>query len=420
MTAGRVGKYRIAFVVGQTLGNAVYSKNLRAVVERDPEVEATWYFVDYPRWAAVRTPGSPNAERTAVTRRAGPTGAAAKRLVRRAIGGHRQYELWAAWASVSSAKRLVRDLFYRDHDAVFFHTGSTALLSAPLIRDRAVISLDATPRVLPDSEAMVGKPPRGPIGSGSHRLHVHAYRDAAVLLPFSEWAKSSLVHDYGADPSRIHVVPPGVDLQSWLPGPPRESAEAVKLLFVGRDFERKGGPLLLSAFADRLERGRYELDVVTKAPLPSLPGLHVHNELPANSDALRRLYSAADIFVLPTQWDTFGIAAIEAMAAGLPVVASNLNALPEIVADGVSGILVPQRDGDALADAIEQLGADPALRRRMGLEGRALAEQRFDLFANGRRVLEVLKQVADASRVADSPVASPTTPDRQPVELTRR
>jgi glycosyltransferase involved in cell wall biosynthesis len=408
MTAGRVGKYRIAFVVGQTLGNAVYSKNLRAVVERDPEVEATWYFVDYPRWAAVRTPGSPNAARTAATRRAGPTGAAAKRLVRRAIGGHRQYELWAAWASVSSAKRLVRDLFYRDHDAVFFHTGSTALLSAPLIRDRAVISLDATPRVLPDSEPMVGKPPRGPIGSGSHRLHGHAYRDAAVLLPFSKWAKSSLVHDYGANPSRIHVVPPGIDLQSWLPGPPRGSTDAVKLLFVGRDFERKGGPLLLSAFADRLERGRYELDVVTKATLPSLPGLQVHNELPANSDALRRLYSAADIFVLPTQWDTFGIAAIEAMAAGLPVVASNLNALPEIVADGVSGILVPQRDGDALADAIEQLGADPALRRRMGLEGRAVAEQRFDLFANGRRVLEVLKQVADASRVADSPVAEYT------------
>src|SRR5436190_23705848 len=53
--------YRLAFVVGLTLGNAVFSENLRAVVEEDEEVEATWYYVDYPRWAGVRTPGSPTA-----------------------------------------------------------------------------------------------------------------------------------------------------------------------------------------------------------------------------------------------------------------------------------------------------------------------------------------------------------------------
>ena len=124
----------------------------------------------------------------------------------------------------------------------------------------------------------------------------------------------------------------------------------------------------------------------------------VHHELRANGDQLRNLYARADIFVFPTRWDTFGIAAIEAMAAGLPIIASDLNALPEIVLHGDSGLLVPQDDAAALAHAIDHLGQNPELRRKMGAEGRRLAEHRFDLSQNVRRLLQVMKHVALESR----------------------
>src|SRR6266508_1426517 len=390
--------HRIAFVVGQTLGNAVYSKNLRAVVEADGDVEASWYYVDYPRWAGVRTPGSPNAERESGARAAGKAAGMAKSLARRAIGGHRQYEAWAAWASMCALRMLARDLAYRRHEAILFHTTSTALFSAPLLRDRAVISLDATPRGVPGhAEAVVGRPYGRLTGSASHRLHSAAFHAARALTPFSEWAKSSLVYDYDVDPSHITVIPPGVDLEVWRPEPRRQGTGPSKLLFVGRHIEQKGGDVLLRAFTEHLEPGRYTLDVVTKDTFPSLPGLRVHHELPANGEELRSLYAAADIFVFPTRWDTFGIAVIEAMASGLPVIASNLNALPGIVRDGTSGLLVPVENAAALGAAIERLGRDPERRRLMGLEGRQAAERRFDLAANAGRVLDLMKEVADES-----------------------
>jgi glycosyltransferase involved in cell wall biosynthesis len=390
--------YRIAFVVGQTLGNAVYSNNLRQVVDDDGEIAASWYYVDYPRWAGVQTPGSPTAEREPLARDLAKVGGMAKSLVHRAIGGHRQYEVWAAWASMSAMRMLARDLASHRHDAILFHTGATALFSARLLRDRGVISLDGTPSTPEHAEAVVGKPYGGIAGAASHRLHSATYQAARALTPWSDWTKSSLALDYGVRPSRITVVPPGVDLAAWRPEPRRESAGPVKLLFVGRHIVQKGADVLLEAFTKHLKPGRYELDMVTKATLAPLPGLRVHHELPANGKVLRGLYAAADIFVFPTRWDAFGIAVIEAMASGLPVVASDLNAIPEIVGDGTSGLLVPPNDAAALATAIERLAGDPERRRQMGLEGRRIAEQRFDLVANANRVLDVLKQVAGKSR----------------------
>jgi glycosyltransferase involved in cell wall biosynthesis len=295
---------------------------------------------------------------------------------------------------------LARDLVSRRHEAILFHTTSTALLAAPFLRGRTVLSLDSTPASLLESSAHLGRAWGRAIGGASERAHASAYRAARALTPWSAWVQSSLVLDYDVDPGRITVIPPGVDVSAWQPGAPRNGDGPLKLLFVGRDFGRKGGDVLLRAFTNHLEQGRYELDVVTKERLPTVPGVRVHHELPANSDALRRLYEAADVFVLPTRWDTFGIAAIEAMASGLPVVASDLNAVPEIVADGSCGMLVRPGDPAALASAVTALGHAPELRRRMGAEGRRIAEERFDVEVNARRVLDVLKRVATESQAA--------------------
>jgi len=94
---------------------------------------------------------------------------------------------------------------------------------------------------------------------------------------------------------------------------------------------------------------------------------------------LTECYRKASIFVLPSYYETGGLSAIEAMAFGLPVVASRTGGLPEVVEDGVTGILVPPGDSKALAEAVVLLLHDPALRRRLGQAGRQRVLDEFTL-----------------------------------------
>jgi glycosyltransferase involved in cell wall biosynthesis len=84
-----------------------------------------------------------------------------------------------------------------------------------------------------------------------------------------------------------------------------------------------------------------------------------------------------DIFALPSRAEGFGVAALEAQAMELPVVATRVHGIPDVVEDGVSGLLTPPRDPAALADAIARLAADAELRAAMGRAGRALVESRY-------------------------------------------
>jgi glycosyltransferase involved in cell wall biosynthesis len=95
-------------------------------------------------------------------------------------------------------------------------------------------------------------------------------------------------------------------------------------------------------------------------------------------DDVVRLYAAMDIFVLPSHREGFPRAAMEAAAMGVPVIATRIRGCRQVVDDGVTGILVPPRDVDALAGAIERLVRDPDCRRRMGAAGRAKARPAFD------------------------------------------
>ncbi len=95
-----------------------------------------------------------------------------------------------------------------------------------------------------------------------------------------------------------------------------------------------------------------------------------HEDVPA---MLRRL----DIFAMPSTWEGFGVSALEASAMELPVVASDIHGIPDVVLDGTSGLLVPPADARALADAIARLAGDAALRRTMGAAGRAYVERDY-------------------------------------------
>jgi glycosyltransferase involved in cell wall biosynthesis len=209
---------------------------------------------------------------------------------------------------------------------------------------------------------------------------------AAAHAPWSQWVADSLTTDYAVDPRRIEVIPPGVDTTLWTPAD--RTGDTVKILFVGGDFLRKGGDVLLDAFA-ALPTGSAELRVVTRSPVPRAPGVAVFNGLEPNGGELRDLYRTSDVFVLPSRSETFGIAAIEAGAAGLPVVLSAVGGLRELVIDGVTGFSVKPGNGDELAGALRRLVADAELRRTLGGAARERAERQFDSRVNAGRLVDL-------------------------------
>jgi D-inositol-3-phosphate glycosyltransferase len=203
--------------------------------------------------------------------------------------------------------------------------------------------------------------------------------------------RTHLVKHYGADPARIAVIPCGVDTNLFLPGDQAAARAALglddqpQLLYVGRLAPIKGLETLLDAMARLRAAGtRVHLSIVggdADEPLNGHEG-----ELRARlarldlgsavtfvgaqpQERLRAWYVAADTTVLPSHYESFGMVAMEAMACGIPVVASRVGGLQTTVRDGVTGLLVPDHDPAALASALDGLLGDPDLRFRLGREG---------------------------------------------------
>jgi glycosyltransferase involved in cell wall biosynthesis len=150
---------------------------------------------------------------------------------------------------------------------------------------------------------------------------------------------------------------------------------------MGGDFSRKGGDDLIAAWRQGRFGERARLDLVTHAPVPSAleaDGIHVHTGVDARSPAWRGLWRDADLFVLPTRDEAFGLVFQEAAAAGLPAVGTRITAIPEVVLDGETGVLVPPRDRGALAAALGRLLASPGLRLEMGTRARRHVEATAD------------------------------------------
>jgi glycosyltransferase involved in cell wall biosynthesis len=243
----------------------------------------------------------------------------------------------------------------------------------------------------------MNRPPKAGLRAVVARLQEKVLSSTVTLFSaWSRWAADSLRRS-GIDDERIRVLPPGVDLEAWRPRPELrpERADALRLLFVGGDFARKGGRTLLEVFRARLG-GRCELDIVTRDAVPPTPGVRVHIAEP-NSDALRRLYARADLFVLPTRAEFFGLATVEALATGLPAIVGDVGAAREIVDDGETGWVI-EPTAAALASALERALASRERLPAMGRRARSVAEQRFDGTRNDSLIVEMLCRLAAKER----------------------
>jgi glycosyltransferase involved in cell wall biosynthesis len=372
--------YQIGFVIEQALGHVTHTQNLQANVPHDPAIEPYWAL---PRWQREGLGSKVPVYKSNWTVQAGLQ-------ARRALAGLRQRP-----------------------DALFFHTQVTAVLSPDWLRRvPSVVSLDATPLQY-DRLGEFYAHEAGPawLEKIKYRLNRQCFQGARHIVAWSEWAKQGVVAEYGVEADKVTVIPPGVNSREWeRPMARRPHKNTVKILFVGGDLERKGGLVLLEAFRRLRQQGPIaingngtaadvELHLVTKTDVPAEANLFVYHDMQANSPALKQLYYDCDIFCLPTYGDCLPMVLSEAGAAGLPAVTTCVAAIPEIVQDGVTGFLVPPGDEAALMAALHGLIANPELRVRQGQQAAERVRQGFDAEVNARRLLELLKGVAEGKRV---------------------
>jgi glycosyltransferase involved in cell wall biosynthesis len=224
-----------------------------------------------------------------------------------------------------------------------------------------------------------------------YRARKEQYCRATALFPWSRWCAESLVNDYGVEPSRLYIMPPGVDLDYWR-CECRTGQDLVHILFVGGHFYRKGGDMLLR-WAQSTSARNWRLHLVTRDDIKSDdPRIQVYRGIAPNSEALRQLYQLADLFVLPTRGDCYSLAAIEAMAAGLPVILSRTGGTPDIIDEGHTGYLIEVENEEAMAAKLEYLLAQPEQRVAMGTAARLVAEQRYNAFVNVCKTVQIMRQ----------------------------
>ncbi len=281
------------------------------------------------------------------------------------------------------------------YDVVHFHT-ARAHAMAPFARGRA--------RALVVTRRMDYRPNR----VFAPYLYNHAVDGVAAI---SERAAQALA-EAGADRARITVIPSGVDCERFAPPSAAARAAARERLglkpddlavgAVGMLEERKGHRYLLKAVASLARGGRASapprcliagagplgqelLDLCARLGISRLVTL-----LGLVEDA-RTLLEALDIFAFPSIKEGLGVALLEAMAAGLPVVASRAGGVGEVVEDGRSGILTPPGDASAIAAALATLAGDRGRAQRFGAEARARACRRFSMAAMARETVTLYR-----------------------------
>ncbi len=236
------------------------------------------------------------------------------------------------------------------------------------------------------------------------RVETELLRDADRLLVATPAERAQMEWLYHADVSRAVVLPPGVDVNLFYPRPREEAKRRIgvepclkMLLFVGRIEPLKGVGTLLEAVARLRRQGVGEcqelcLSIIGGDPNATASAQNAEMErLKAmrqelgiadmvtflgkqDQDALADYYAAAEMVIMPSHYESFGMVALEAMACGTPVVASEVGGLAFLVRDGETGFHVPGQDPEALADRICRLFTDRALRARLGQQAAQYAQ----------------------------------------------
>jgi D-inositol-3-phosphate glycosyltransferase len=246
---------------------------------------------------------------------------------------------------------------------------------------------------------------------GEIEQRIAAQADGIIVS--SDHERHLLVDLYDATREKIHVVPPGVDLSLFRPveklaAKARLGLTGREVVFaVGRMDPVKGFDVLIRA-VPLLRRHRSLRLILAGGPLGDgehrrlthlVASLGVEDRVsfvgPIRQADLPAYYSAADVVVVPSHYESFGFVAAEALACGTPVVASRVGGLPTVVHDGVNGLLVPWRKPEAFAERISLLLRDPDLRGRLAANARPSVEG-IGWSAAAAKTIEIYRRVGSA------------------------
>jgi glycosyltransferase involved in cell wall biosynthesis len=211
---------------------------------------------------------------------------------------------------------------------------------------------------------------------------------SGAIIAVCDWERSETQRALRGSATRLHMVHNGVpDAAPQEPDPRMTAfAEGRPLAGLVAVLRAQKDPLLLVQAAARMAPESGRVAIVGGGPLRDAVAREIDRlgvsdriGLFGYSGSMGPHLAALDALVLPSAWEAFPIAILEAMQAGLPIVATSVGGVPEAVQDGVSGRLVPAGDADALASALSEVLSDPGARARMGAAGAAMVRQRFAL-----------------------------------------
>lgn len=306
--------------------------------------------------------------------------------------------------SVKLIPELCRAIAREKPDVVHTHSSLSARIASRMLRVPVVYTKHNLVRI-PGPSGRV-PPSFGPVRRAINGAAARLLADKIIAV--SEGVYRDLVES-GINPRMVVAIPNGIDLKPFRPRLYRDGGAKRSEVVVGtvaRLHPQKGLDVLVEAARTVVRAqpgirfiiggtGPMESELRSKIasarldPYVKLCGF-VH-DVPAFLEKL-------DIYVLSSHYEGLPLAVLEAMAAGLPVIATNVGGVPEAVVDGVTGILVPPGQPTALAHAIVRLAIDPELAYNMGSQGRRRAEELFDARLMAERTVEVYRSICCPGR----------------------
>lgn len=239
-------------------------------------------------------------------------------------------------------------------------------------------------------------------------MQIRVAKQLPRIVTVSESSRRDIATQMGVDPQRMTVVPVGVDHTVFRPRPGEAKVPGRIMVTTSSDVPMKGLVPLLEAVAKLRTERELELIVIGKPneggrvqrTLDRL-GLHplVHFVSGISDDDLARLYASSQVAVVPSLYEGFSLPAVEAMACGVPLVATTGGALPEVAGtDGETALLVAPGDPEALAAAVRRLLDDPVLAARLGAAGRRRVLGRFTWQATARGTADQYRALVEDHR----------------------